>query len=208
MIGSHLRRLGGFALALVLAASGAEAQTAHSFDELQRILKAGQMVVVTDETGRETKGKVADVSPSSLVLLELEITRDGREAWTAKRTFANAVVRKIVLRDSLWNGSLIGLGVGAVPGVILGAGIATYCYNEATECSSLGALIAAGIAAAGAGIGAAIDGARNRVVFVSRQRTPTSRSHQSLGKIDKPCWFPFVSNWRCHASRFYRTIGT
>ena len=60
----------------ILAPSPALAQTvANSFEELRQVLKKGQTVVVTDASGERSKGKVADVSPSSLVVLI-------PEAWT------------------------------------------------------------------------------------------------------------------------------
>ena len=46
----------------------ADAQTAGSFDELQRILNRGDRVRVTDHTGRELTGRLVDLSPSSLSL--------------------------------------------------------------------------------------------------------------------------------------------
>jgi len=73
MISPNRRRLGGLVLAVALVPNAASAQTVgRSFDELQRTLKVGQTVFVTDESGRQTQGKVADVSASSLVILTPE----------------------------------------------------------------------------------------------------------------------------------------
>src|SRR5215218_8285963 len=70
MLSLNPRRWSTLAVFVILAPSPAPAQTvANSFEELQQVLKKGQTVVVTDASGQGTKGKVADVSPSSLVLL-------------------------------------------------------------------------------------------------------------------------------------------
>lgn len=64
MISLNLRRrFGWFALAMTLVPSGARAQVAQSFDELQRILKAEEVVVVIDEVGQESLGRVAPATP-------------------------------------------------------------------------------------------------------------------------------------------------
>ena len=61
------------AVFVILAPSAAPAQTiANSFEELRTVLKKGQTIVVTDASGHRARGKVADVSPSSLVVLTPE----------------------------------------------------------------------------------------------------------------------------------------
>lgn len=62
-------------------------------------------------------------------------------------------------RDSKWNGFLIGFVAGAVPGVLVGMGIKTYCENEARNCNGAVPVMGAIGGLAGGGIGAAIDGA-------------------------------------------------
>lgn len=91
------------AVFVILAPSPAPAQTiANSFEELQAVLKKGQTVIVTDASGQRVKGKVADVSPSSLVVLIPEA-----------RTFAEGIVTEIrAAADSLRNGALIGVESG------------------------------------------------------------------------------------------------
>lgn len=100
----------GLALLLIVLWPGAgAAQTvASSFDELQNVLKTGETVSVTDDSGRRTKGKVVDLSASSLVLLV------GRKDQS--RVFTVDGTTKIVRHDSLDNGVLIGLGAGAASG--------------------------------------------------------------------------------------------
>ena len=57
-------------LMAALLPHGAQAQTpAQSFDELRRLVGPREVVVVTDESGRSTKGRLATMSDSSLTLL-------------------------------------------------------------------------------------------------------------------------------------------
>ena len=57
-------------LLLVASAPMVEAQEiASSFDQLRVLLKRGDSVTVTDRSGREITGRIADLSFSSLVLL-------------------------------------------------------------------------------------------------------------------------------------------
>lgn len=160
MISPNRRRLGGLVLAVALVPNAASAQTVvRSFDELQRTLKVGQTVFVTDESGRQTQGKVADISASALVILTPEA-----------RTFVEGAVTQIRRTDRLWKGALIGLGVGAIPGATAGlAGCAQYNSPACVTGPILGALVLGGI---GAAIGVGIDAVVNKVgkvLYVSPQ---------------------------------------
>lgn len=67
-------------------------------------MKPGHTVYVIDDTGSETKGRVAAVSASEVTL----------EVENARRSIPAASVRQVQrYGDSLWNGTLIGLAVGA-----------------------------------------------------------------------------------------------
>jgi len=92
-------------------------KTVRSFEELQTILKVGQKVAVTDDRGGEIKGKVGELTASSLVVLA-PVNRN--------RTFTKDSITKIRRTDSSWNGALIGLGVGAA---IAAAGIKSSIYQ-------------------------------------------------------------------------------
>jgi hypothetical protein len=138
--------------------TAAGAQTSvQSFDQLQQVLKAGQTVVVTDTNGRETKGKVRDVSASSLVILS-----------SATRTFAEPAVLIIRRTDSLANGTLIGLGIGAAVGFL---GMAS-TYHQDTEAVYFWFYIGSWLSpAAGAALGAIADHARgNELVYIAPTR--------------------------------------
>jgi hypothetical protein len=82
--------------------SDAWAQTvATSFAELQPLVKVGEQVVVTDANGLRTKGRISDLSPSTLVILTPQ-----------QKSFSESGVTAIRRTDSVWNGALIGLGAG------------------------------------------------------------------------------------------------
>lgn len=54
----------------------AEAQQAASFEQLQLLVKSGDTVSVTESTGRMSKGKIAELSRSTLRLLVDGMARD------------------------------------------------------------------------------------------------------------------------------------
>jgi hypothetical protein len=141
---------------LILTPDLASAQTvANSFEELRQVLKNGQTVIVTDASGRRTKGKVADLpsSPSSLVLLVPEA-----------QTFAEGSVVEIRATDSLRNGALIGGGIGM--------GLAMWDYLiDPSEPGN--AVIFAAAIGVGTAIGMGIDAVRagGRVLYHPRRQT-------------------------------------
>lgn len=143
------------ALAIVLSQAAAGAQTpARSFAELQGLLGSDEAVVVTDSLGKETKGRVAELSSSSLTILS-----------PAKRVFTIGEVARVRRKDSIWNGTQYGFWLG------LGAWIVS--LNLAAKSSDefpygwayFGAPVSAGV---GALAGMLIDRARgNDAVYVA-----------------------------------------
>ena len=151
---------------VILAPSLAPAQTvANSFEELRQVVKKGQTIVVTDASGQRTKGSVADVSPSSLVVLMPEA-----------RTFVEGTVTEIRAPDSLRNGALIGAGIGT--------GLATWDYLIDPSEPGNAAIFTVAIGL-GTAIGAAIDWLVNKggkVVYASPRRTRGLMLSPFLGK--------------------------
>jgi hypothetical protein len=91
MISPNRRRLGGLVVAVVLFSSSPGAQRiGRSFDELPWVLKLGQLVGVTNESGWEIKGQVDGASASSLLVLLPEMTHDPQEPWKIQRTLLEA----------------------------------------------------------------------------------------------------------------------
>jgi len=166
----------GAAVALVawFSVPQALAQTAaRTFADLGGVVKVGQEITVTDASGVEVKGKITQLSPTSLSIA----------AGEATRTFTENEVRLIQQKraDSLLNGTLIGAGVGVgVPLAIAGI----LCASDDEDCEWDGSAWAAvavyaGIgAAAGALIDYAVKG--NKTVFVPGERTKPSVSFAPL----------------------------
>jgi hypothetical protein len=147
-MGSKYRRIAGLVVAIALLPAVARAQAvARSFEDARRALKVGETVVVTDESGRETKGRVEELTASSLTV--------------GTRIFAEETVTEIRMADSLWNGALIGAAIGA--------GLAAWDY--AIDPSEPGnAAISAIAISAGAAIGAGIDALKSRLLYSSSRR--------------------------------------
>jgi hypothetical protein len=108
--------------ALSIAAC-AHLQPAQSWPDLVARLETGSPVAVTDAQGIEVRGRVAAASAASLTL-----DLDG----TARR-FAPTEVRQVRRNgDRLWNGLLIGAGIG-----VLGNALAdNRCSGEPVKCDS------------------------------------------------------------------------
>ena len=83
-----------------------------SFQALPLVLKVGQEVRVTGETGRAIRGKVVSISNDQLVVARLQ-NPFGFLRPREKRVFAKELVRTISNVDSGWNGGLIGAAAGA-----------------------------------------------------------------------------------------------
>lgn len=160
MLGSTRRNLFAFAL-LLCCPSGAHAQTAHTFDALQGAVKANDLVVVTDETGRKTKGRIVDVSGASL-----GVSAATRSGAPETRRFAEGTVSEIRAADPLWNGALIGAGAGI--------GLATWDYliDPSEPGNAVVFTVAIGL---GTAIGAGLDGLVHKVLYL-RPRQATSMS--------------------------------
>jgi hypothetical protein len=170
---------------LVLAPIEARAQLiATSFDDLQTTLKQGDRIRVTTANGDRLKGDVLDVSASGL---ELRINTPRPAASTpaaAQQRLVENDVRQIVLehRDSLWNGTLIGLAVTAFPGIAtiaLGLNAADEGYTTGAEIAGAG-LVILGI---GAGIGAAVDASIHRRTTVYLRLPATGSSRVSVAPL-------------------------
>ena len=136
-------------IALLCAASLAAAQEPLTrFDQLNTWLRPGDTVWVTDATGREVKGRIWSLAPDTLTLGE-----------GGARAFTDRDVRLIRERkdDRLWNGMLIGLGVGGALGLSMGNFSGSWRWGDAAA----GFVIFGGIGAAiGVGVDALIPGKR------------------------------------------------
>lgn len=127
----------------------------------ERALSDGQTVTVTDDNGHRTKGKVADLSTSSLALL---VGRDPQ-----KRVFTVDRTTKIVRHDSVENGIWIGLGIGV--GVVVG--LNKSCGGD-SDCY---APIYFGLPSIAAGtlLGWAVDASIRKTLYLAPSASGTSR---------------------------------
>ena len=151
---------------ITLVAASAEAQElAGTFDQLQVLVKPGDTLTVTDDAGERIRGKLSQLSTSSLVL----------NVSGTQREFQSDEVKRIEKRgpDSLKNGALIGLAIGAG---IAGLGIAASVNSSDADAGLfvIAGLIYSGI---GAGIGVGID------ALVEGRRVIYARSSGTSGKL-------------------------
>ena len=123
-------RTGLLLVCTVFVASAAWAQPASSPGALSTRVKTGDTVYVLDTMSREVTGVFGRVSDTAISL-----TVDG-----AEREIPFSEVRRVTRRggDSLWNGVLIGAGVGALGGSLQGARMA---LTGAALYGALGAFI-------------------------------------------------------------------
>ena len=87
-------------------------EVATSFEELRFLVEPGETVTVTDANGRESSGKIAELSTSSLGLLMNKTRRDLQES--------EVMVIRQRRPDSLANGAKWGFAAGAAFGLIFG----------------------------------------------------------------------------------------
>lgn len=127
---------------------------ATSFDQLRVLVGSGAKVTVINSTGDQTTGTISALTPSSLSLGVNGKLRD----------FGEQDVATIRQRrsDSLRDGTLWGLGIGAGVGFVLGGAIGAEELGEAAF--FFGGFLAGGIGAAiGVGVDAMIRG--NQVIY-------------------------------------------
>ena len=131
-------------LIVLLPVVAAAQEPVKSFDQLDTRLKPGDTVWVTDAQGREVKGKIRELTPSSLMLDK----GDGQ-------TLQAADVARITQRQGhkIGKGALWGLLIGGAAGAIWGVAAVQDC----SDCWPAGGAAAAGAGiwgGVGAGIGA------------------------------------------------------
>ena len=142
-------------------------EVARSFRELQFKVKTGETVYVTDDAGLEFKGRIAEMSSSSLRLLLQGTHRDLTE------TDVHEIRQK--QSDPLWNGVLIGLVAGAASGLVAPL---VACSLPDPECAAIVDVISVPAGAAiGAITGALIDKAvrKSRIIYLKANSASGTR---------------------------------
>ena len=145
--------------AVAVTASLAEAQRV-TFDRLALQLNQGDSVTVTDSDGRRLRGRIVDLSASTLALQVDGLRRD------LNRGDISAVQRRE--RDSLKNGAAIGFASGVA--VLVGLAVLPDGDLNPTGFMIVGSLFGA----AGAGIGAGLDALHEETQVIYRT-TPSNR---------------------------------
>jgi hypothetical protein len=140
----HVARIA--ALIVGIAAAAEAQELAGTFDQLRVLVKSGETLTVIDNGGARIRGKLSQLSSSSLVL---NVSGMDRELQSTQ-------VDRIEKRgpDSLKNGALTGFVIGGVLG-----GLAVGALTEATGSGSAAAAVLGGLlyGGMGAGVGAGVD---------------------------------------------------
>ena len=144
--------IAALAVLFTLAASLAFGQQpARSLDELRLKVKAGDTIYLTDQSGRERRGRLIDLSSAALT-----VSFDGEA-----RELPESSIRRIRQRqpDPLWMGGTIGAAIGGGLGVAL-ASFSEECSHNSTSSGCVGPVLSmAGLGAAvGIGVDALIQG--------------------------------------------------
>ena len=148
---------------LAVARSSAAQAVVESFSALPEVIHKGNVVFVQDEKGERTKGKITDLSATSLRIMTGGVS--GRTL-----TFPADRVMRVSKADSRWNGFIIGALAGAVPGLILGHGFKQWCINESgSHCDNQYAYWGGFLGLVGGWIGYAVDGAIDGQTLVFRR---------------------------------------
>ena len=135
------------AVLLFSAASAAAAQTAA--DEIKARVRQGDRVAVTDDQGREFKGRINAMTSDGLSLLDRDTSAAIKYA---------EIIKIDRPHDSLKNGALIGLATGAGIGflAILAEDLRACDPSVWFDCTDVGGTGYAAVTAVFAGLGAAV----------------------------------------------------
>ena len=141
---------------VVLLIPGSAAAQPVTVSQLSGHVKLGETVSVIGIDGRHAHGRIMNLTAGS-------VTVSGD--YSDERTFSLDEVRQVVVVDSVTNGAIKGLGVGAIPGLMLGTFAHGYCQNKRSGACLPSLTVPLAIAAGlGAALGAGVD-ALNRRTF-------------------------------------------
>jgi hypothetical protein len=162
------RTLVTLALALMIGGVAEAQQPVSNVADLWTRLRSGDTVYVTEATGQETTGVFAKASDAFVTVMV-----DG-----ALRDIPSADIREIAKRgDRLWNGFLIGAGVGATIGAVAFSSCDDIYEGECDH----PAAAAVGLGLFYGGVGALIDHFVKGRTVVYRVPGTTARMRPALG---------------------------
>lgn len=105
------------AVAFFVATPTSAQSVAGSFRELRGLVSPGDTIYVTDAKGAKVKGTLVDLSDSSVIFRSRPDS--SRLLSLPERDVNNIRVQR---SDPWWNGPLIGLATGAIPGLLIELG--------------------------------------------------------------------------------------
>lgn len=133
-----------------------------SFVGLPSHVRLGDTLYITDDAGRTTKGKLTQLSPSTV-----ELQPSGR--------FDAAAVRSVKVGDSVWDGATKGALLALIPALLVAA---DECWNG---CQPFPGFKVGGLIATGMLIGGAIDAGRMRTAY--QQSDGTASRQVRVGAV-------------------------
>lgn len=150
------------AVGATVACGAARSPLTTSFAQLPDHLNVGDTVTVDAAGGTQLRGRVVRMAPDAIVV---------RGPSVERMVDASGVLRISACCDGLQNGTLIGLGIGAVFGGLFAA---SFTDKGAGDDIVTGALIFGGI---GAGLGVGLDALvrADRLVYRAPTVTPRAR---------------------------------
>ena len=155
-----MRRTLVFVLLVLLGARSAFAQASDLVRQAGPRLEPGVRILVLTKGGDRIDGRVRTLTDASLSV----------DTSGGLVDLPTPDVGRIVIKDSIRNGTLIGLGAGATLGGLTALLLNALC--ETGDCANESVAVLALYTAAGAGIGAGIDGLIHRTVWDTMARTP------------------------------------
>lgn len=137
--------------------------------DLTQSVKPGDVVAVTGLDQERMVGRVRALTSGTITL----------DAPGGPRTIATGSIGRVIVKDSLHNGTMIGLAIGVAGGAIGGWALGTLCANETGACPAGVAMIVGMGAAAGAGIGAFADSMHVRTAYRAGIEFPSEFSPEA-----------------------------
>jgi hypothetical protein len=134
-----------------------------TFEELSAVVRPGQQLTVTDESGRTGSGRILSISPTAVVL-----ERQRFAFFVERNRFDGQAVNEVRFRDSTLNGGLLGM----LAGVII-TGALTASEEDYPELAAV--LVGLPVVLGGAAIGTLADGLQNATIYERVPRTPEVR---------------------------------
>ena len=132
---------------------------AGSFEQLQLLVRPGDKVTVTDTSGRESSGRISELSDSGLTVL----VNGARQEFTEREVTTIRQRRQ----DSLGNGAVWGIAVGGA----LAGGLVAAFWEGGDSAGEAAALVAV-YSGIGAGIGVGVDALITRRHVIYQRSAP------------------------------------